>query len=308
MSPAEDDGGQAAAGRPEDAPARAVGIRWGWFLLPAVVVSGGLLIGSQAVFLRMSFYRDRGFGLLDTGWTLANYLAVLSDPFYLRSLLLTAEVALAVVACSLLLGFPAAYILARMRSRWASLLLAGIVVTALVAEVIKVLGLIVIFNADGLVNRVLLSLLPLSAPLQILGTFTGVVIGLLHFTLGFVILLVFSVIQTIPRSLEEAAAGLGAGRLRVFRRVVLPLSLPGLLTGGLVVFNLSMGAFTAAALLGGGRILTLPVLIERTMILESKYAMAATLSAVLMGSVLAVNVATVAVLARLRTARMTGVV
>ena len=76
---------------------------------------------------------------------------------------------------------------------------------------------------------------------------------------------------------------------RVFRRVVLPLSAPGVLVAGLVIFNLSMGAFTAVSLLGGGRILTLPVLIERTMILETKYGMAACLAAVLLGTVLLIN-------------------
>ena len=90
-----------------------------------------------------------------------------------------------------------------------------------------------------------------------------------------------------------------------FPRVVLPLSLPGVIVAGLVVFNLSMGAFTAASLLGGGRILTLPVLIERTMILETKYAMAACLAAVLLGAVLLVNVIVALALARMR--RLPGV-
>lgn len=282
-------------------------LRWGWFVLPSLVVSGALLFLSQAVFLRVSFFRDRGFGRVEADLTLANYLRVLTDPFYLRSLALTAEVALIVVAASLLLGYPAAYILARMRSRWAPVLLAGLVVTALVAEVIKVLGLIVIFSADGPLNRFLVEIVGLAGPVRFLGTMHGVVIGLLHFTLGFVVLLLFAVIQTIPRSLEEAAQGMGAGRLRVFWRVVLPLSLPGILVAALVVFNLAMGAFTAAALVGGGRFLTLPVLIERTLILETKYAMAAALSAVLLAVVMLVNALAAALLARSRLARLQGV-
>jgi putative spermidine/putrescine transport system permease protein len=237
----------------------------------------------------MSFLRDRGFGLVDTQPTLVNYLAVITDGFYLGSLLLTLQVALIVVACSLLIGYPAAYVLTRMPSRWASLIIAAIVACALVAEVIKVLGLIVIFSADGIVNRTLVVLGAASAPIRILGSITGVVLGLLHFTLGFVVLLLFSVLQTIPRSLEEAAGVHGASPWRVFWRVVLPLSAPGVITAGLVIFNLSMGAFTAVSLLGGGRILTLPVLIERTMILETKYAMAACLAAVLLGTVLLLN-------------------
>jgi len=279
-----------------------VRVRWGLLLIPSVVISLGLLLASQGVFLRASLYRDLGFGQIATDLTFANFHAVVSDPFYLRSLRLTAEVAAIVVAASLLLGFPAAYILARTRSRWATTLLAALVATALIAEVIKVLGLIVIFSADGWLNR-MAQALGAAGPLRILGTVHGVVIGLLHFTLGFVVLLLFGVIQTIPRSLEEAALSLGASRLRVFLRVVMPLAAPGLLIGGLVVFNLSMGAFTAAALIGGGRILTLPVLIERTMILETKYAMAACLSAVLLGVVILVNALAAVLAGRLRLLR-----
>jgi len=264
-------------------------VRWGIVMLPAVLFSVGLLVASQFVFLRMSLFRDRGFGLVDAQPTLGNYLRVATDLFYLGSLGLTIEVALLVVACSLIVGYPAAYVLTRMNPRWATLIIAAVVASALVAEVIKVLGLIVIFSADGIVNRTLVGLGLVAAPVKILGNVPGVVLGLLHFTLGFVVLLIFSVLQTIPRSLEEAAGVHGASPLRVFWRVVLPLSAPGVIVAGLVIFNLSMGAFTAVSLLGGGRILTLPVLIERTMILETKYAMAACLAAVLLGTVLLIN-------------------
>jgi putative spermidine/putrescine transport system permease protein len=274
-------------------------VRWGIVMLPAVVVSVGLLAASQLVFLRMSFFRDRGFGLIDTQPTLGNYLAVATDIFYLGSLYLTVQVALIVVACSLFIGYPVAYVLTRMPARWATLIIAAIVASALVAEVIKVLGLIVIFSADGIVNRTLVALGAASAPIKILGSITGVVLGLLHFTLGFVVLLLFSVLQTIPRSLEGLPA-CGASPLRVFWCVVLPLSAPGIITAGLVIFNLSMGAFTAVSLLGGGRILTLPVLIERTMILETKYAMAACLAAVLLGTVLLINALVALVVSRSR--------
>ncbi len=273
-------------------------VRWGLVMAPAVLASVGMLVVSQFVFLRFSLFKDLGFGMLGKEPVLDNYLRVLTDPFYLGSLGLTFEVALIVVACSLVVGYPVAYTLTRMNPRTATLLIAAIVASALIAEVIKVLGLIVIFSADGLVNRALLALGLVSAPVTLLGTVTGVVLGLLHFSLGFVVLLIFSVLQTIPESLREAAEVHGASAARVFLRVVLPLSLPGVIVAGLVVFNLSMGAFTAASLLGGGRILTLPVLIERTMILETKYAMAACLSAVLLAAVLLVNVLVTLALAR----------
>jgi putative spermidine/putrescine transport system permease protein len=141
-------------------------------------------------------------------------------------------------------------------------------------------------------------------PLTIYGSITGVVIGMLQFTLPFMILILFSVIQTIPRSLEDAAEIHGASRWRVMWRVVFPLSLPGVVGGTLIVFNLAMGAFTSAALLGGGRVLTLPVLIQQTVIADAKYAMGATLSAILLMIVLLINLLSVFLVQRLRAARL----
>jgi putative spermidine/putrescine transport system permease protein len=278
-------------------------VRWAWFLVPCVLVSVGLLVASQFIFVRTSFFHDLGFGRVGKELTLANYFSVFKDPFYINSLVLTAKISLIVVIWSMVIGYPVAYILARMRSRWGPILLAGAVVTTLVTQVIKVLGFVIIFSADGPVNRFLMGTGIIGQPIKLLGTVSGVVVGQLHYTLSFIILLFFSVIQTIPRSLEEAARILGANPWRVFWRVLMPLSLPGIIAGSLVVFNLTMGAFTAAALLGGGRVLTLPVLIQRTMILETKYATAATLSAVLLAAVLMINVISILMVSRLRMGR-----
>ena len=126
----------------------------------------------------------------------------------------------------------------------------------------------------------------------------------MHYVMGFMVLMLFSVIQAIPRSLEEAALIHGATRWRVFSRIVIPLSLPGVVSGALIMFNLCMGAFVSAALLGGGKVLTFPVIIERTIILETRYAMAGTLSAVLLISVLLINLLSVFLIRRMHSARL----
>ena len=162
----------------------------------------------------------------------------------------------------------------------------------------------ILFGADGPINSILLGLGIVERPVKILGTRAGVVIGLMHYVLGFMVLMLFSVIQTIPRSLEEAAQILGASRWRVFWRVVIPLSVPGVVAGSLIVFNLCMGSFVSAALLGGGKVLTLPVVIERTIVLNSEYAMSGALSGILMVTVLLVNVVSVLLLRRFRAARL----
>lgn len=279
-------------------------IRWGVLLIIPAIFSFGLLLATQIVFLRLSFYEDLGLGLVGNDFQFGNYVAIFTDSFYLRSFRITVYVSALVVGFSLLFSYPVAYVLARMRSRWSSVLLAAVVITTFITIVIKVLGLVIIFGADGPLNTVLLKLSIIEQPLRLLGSLSGVVIGLLHYTLGLTVLVLFSVIQTIPRALEEAAEAHGATRMRVFMRVVLPLSLPGLVAASLITFNLSMGAFTSAALLGGGRVLTLPVLIQREVILETSYATASALAAVLLVAVLLINLLSVFAVSRLRVTRV----
>lgn len=272
-------------------------------LVPPFVLTLILMIGSQFAFLEGSFYRDLGLGRVGNTLDLANYIRVFSDTFYLASLWLTVEVSALTALFTLIMAYPVAYVIARMRSRLALVLLSAAVVSSFTTIVIKVFGLMIIFSADGVLNRALMAIGIIDQPFTIIGKVSGVVIGLMHFCLGFGVLLFYSVIRTIPRSMEEAARVHGASRWRVFRRVVIPLSLPGVTIGVLMIFNMCMGAFTSAALLGGGRVFTLPVLVQRTVILETKYAMGAALAAVLVVSVLLINVLAVNFLRQLRATR-----
>jgi putative spermidine/putrescine transport system permease protein len=278
--------------------------RWEYLLIPSFVVSFVLLAASQLTFLRGSLSADMGLGNLSKAMGWGNYQTLFTDEFYLRSLWLTVKVSAIATVCTLLMSFPVAYVIARMRSRWAMIMLAGVVVSSFVTIVIKVYGLIVIFSADGGFNRLMMAIGLLDRPYTIIGNPTGVVVGLMQFTMGFAVLLLYSVVRTIPTSLEEAATVHGASRPRVFWRVILPLSLPGVIVGALMMFNMCMGAFTSASLLGGGRVFTLPVLIQRAVIVETKYGMGATLAAVLLVSVILINVISVFLVRRLRAAKL----
>lgn len=278
-------------------------LRWGLFLGVPLAFATVLLVASQSVFLEASLHADLGFGRMAEAWSLANYRKALTDPFYLHVLRLTVTVSGIAAVLTIVVGFPIAYVLARMDARWVGLLMLGILLSTFVTIVIKIFGLVVIFSADGPINRFLLGLGLVDKPVNLIGTSGGVVVGLMYFSIGFAVLLMYAVARTVPRSVEEAAEIHGASRLRVFQRVILPMCLPGIAIGFLTVFNMCMGAFTSAALLGGGRVLTLPVLIQRTILLEVKYGMAGTVSAILLIAVLLINLLGIFMLRRFRAGR-----
>ena len=279
-------------------------VRWWILLIPPLVVGFTLVAASQFIFLRVSFYQDLGLGRIGDEVVIENYVRFLTDGFYLKILWVTVKTSALAALSTLILGFPVAYLIARMRSSWSMFLLAGIVVSTFVTIVIKVYGLIVIFSADSLFNQTMLNLGLFNKPYSVFGNETGVVIGLMHFTLGFGVLLLYSIIQTIPSSLESAAQIHGASRWRVYYRVIIPLSLPGVTAMLLMVFNMCMGAFTSAALLGGGRVFTLPVMIQRIVMMDIKYSMGATIAAVLLFSVIVINILSIYLLRRLRAAHL----
>ena len=273
-------------------------------LVPSLIISFVLMITSQLIFLKSSLFKDLGLGRTGDEVVFTNYIRFFTDDFYIHVLWLTVQVSFLAMLFTLIFGFPVAYMIARLRSRWAMVLLAGIVISTFVTIVIKVFGIYIMFSSSGIINKFLMGSGLLEKPFTVIGNNAGVVVGLMHFTLGFGVLVLYSVVQTIPRSLEEAAQIHGSNRWRVWRRVIIPLSLPGVTVSALMIFNMCMGAFTSAALLGGGRVFTLPVLIQRIVIMEVKYSMGGTLAAILLVSVLLINLLSIFLITRMRKQRL----
>jgi len=145
----------------------------------------------------------------------------------------------------------------------------------------------VILGNNGLVNTVLRALgLP---AVRMLGNEAGVLVGLVHYTLPFLVLILFSMVQTIPRSLEEAAAVQGASRFGVFRRVILPLAMPGVLAGTILVFILGMNAYATPILLGGPRFQMMGPLVYNQFAGLNNWPFGAALSFVLMTATLSLS-------------------
>jgi ABC-type spermidine/putrescine transport system permease subunit I len=183
--------------------------------------------------------------------TSANYTK-LWDVYYFQLFFRTMKLALITTVVCAVLGYPVAYVLARARSAMMSVGLFLLVVPLMVSTVIRVFGWIVILGRNGLINE-MLGLFGLD-PGSILYTETAVVIGLVNIFMPFMVLPMMSAIERVPVSLEEASTNLGANWFQMFSRVILPLSYPGLVSGSLLVYSVSLSAFVTPVLMGGARI------------------------------------------------------
>src|SRR5258707_5216837 len=184
------------------------------------------------------------------GLTLDNYSKIF-DLYYARLFGRTLRLGLITTAACVVLGYPLAYFLARTKPRVQALGLFLLIMPLMVSAVIRIFGWIVILGRKRLVNQTLVALG--LEPIKLLYSETAVVIGLVNIFVPFMVLPIMASIERVPPNLEEAAQNLGANWYRMFRRVILPLSLPGLISGCLLVYSLSISAFVTPALMGNAR-------------------------------------------------------
>ena len=200
---------------------------------------------------------DRGGG---AGAAIA-YSKLFLDPYYVGVLLVTLKVATIATLASLVVGYPVAYFMARHAGRWTGALVFVVVAPLLTSIIMRTFGWRVILARRGVLNTVLNSLGLLDRPPNLADDPIAVYIGLVHVLVPFMVLSILAVLQGIDRRLEESARVLGAGRLRAFWTVTLPLSMDGVVTGCILVFVLTNGSFLTMLLLGGGKTTTLALLI-----------------------------------------------
>ena len=184
-------------------------------------------------------------------FTTANY-SKLWELYYANLFFRTLRLSLVVTVVCVALGYPLAYVLARARPRIMTLGLFLLIMPLMVSTVIRVFGWVVILGNEGLVNQALRQL-GAGDGVQLLHTEGAVIIGLAQQSMPFMVLPIMASIERISPSLEEAARNLGASWGQMFTRTILPLSMPGLLSGALLVFSVSMSAFVTPALMGGRR-------------------------------------------------------
>ena len=218
---------------------------------PATVIVGLGLLLPIAILFRYSLNQFRPRVMMVEAFTAENYVKFFTDPYYIGVFLTTLRVALVCTGACLLLGFPLAYVLARTRTRWKNLLIILVVLPLFVGNAVRAAGWMTLFGSKGFLNVMLAKLGLIAEPLQIMFTEGAVIAGIIAVNLPYMVLTLQSVIEGIARDVEEAAFSLGAGPLTMFRRVLLPLAMPGIAAGTILTFILGMNAYATPVLLGG---------------------------------------------------------
>jgi putative spermidine/putrescine transport system permease protein len=213
------------------------------YLLPALILVVIFFIIPVLMLLMRS--------VLEPELGLQNYKTLLGSTTYLRIFLNTFLVAGVVTAISIVIGYPVAWLLAIMPERWSRLVLAIIILSMWTNLLTRTYAWMVLLQRTGVINKSLMGLGLIDQPLPLVNNLVGVTIGMTYIMLPFVILPLMGVIRTIDPAILRAAALCGATRLQCFTRVLLPLSLPGIAAGALMVFVMSLGYFVTPALLGG---------------------------------------------------------
>ena len=272
---------ETSAGEPADESGRA-GLRANakWYILsyPLVWLVAVFLV-PLLMLVVFSFWVNIPGGQYEAGFTLENYVRFLTTSLYLEQLWLTIELALVTSVASLLLGYPLAYSLARLDRPWLrSTLLITIISSLWITYVIRAYAWQVILASNGIISSLGVALGILETQTSFYPGYWGLIVGMVYVFLPFMVLTLYSSLRNLDGELLEASKNLGAGPLRTFRRVTLPLTKNGVASGTSLVFILALGAYVLPRLLGSGQQRTLPVLIEQQIMSESNYPFGAAMS------------------------------
>lgn len=238
--------------------ARVTQLKWLILLIPLLFVVLTLVISMGGI-IKKSFVSGDGF-------TLDYYIKIFTEPLYLKVLLSTLKVGVIVTLSCLLLAYPAAYLSVRAKSPLVRrLITGGILIPYWISMLVRIFAWQVILQSNGVLNQILMNLHIVEQPVEILYTTGAVCISMTHILLPYMFLSLQSNMEGIDANLSTAAQVMGATPRRGFRDVFLPLSVPGIFSGSLMVFVLALGFYIAPALLGGPDNMMMSNLIEQNM-------------------------------------------
>ena len=256
-----------------------------WIRRPGVLCAGPVSLfllagfaGPLVILLGYSFMPPRTFSLLQAP-TLANFASVVTDSYYL-SFFWSLSLAFVTVVLLFLICYPIAYGMAKLFGRWAKLVTALVALPLLISENIRLFGWVLILLKNGILDGTLQHVFGVSAS-GLLYTVPAIVLGLVYVYLPFMLFPLAIGISMVPDSLKEAAFDLGASRWQVFREVELPLSMPGIMIGGILTFVLALGSLAESKILGGQAVIMIADDIESAFTFAQDWPKGAVLSVLL---------------------------
>lgn len=227
------------------------------------------------------------------GGSLAHYQKAITSDLYVTVFIETFRIAAIVTIVSLLLAYPVAYVLSTASPRWLFIGLVFLMLPFWTSVLVRTYAWMILLGRNGVFNQMLIGLGLTDKPVAMIFNETGVVVGMVHVLLPYMVFPIYSAMLRVDHDLLLAAEGLGASGWSVFRRVFLPLTLPGVAAGIALVFILSLGFYITPALLGGGKVIMIAVLIEQQVRQFLEWGFAAALSTMLLAaavvSYLAIN-------------------
>lgn len=260
--------------------------RMGWGLVaPALLWTAAFFLLPFLAMIALSFAHMEGRQIV-RGFDAGNYVRIFTDWTMLKALLNSLKITFVVTAISVVLAWPLAAIIAfRVPPRWQRLALLLAVLPFWTSYVVRSYSWLLVLGQNGVVNKALLWLGLIAEPLQIASTRSATVIGFVHFFVMLLTLTIYANLIQLSPNYARAASDLGASRWQVFAHVILPLTLPGVVTGAFVTFVLCIGDYITPQILGGNTELTLPQLIMLQLGRSGNFPLASALSVVLMAVV-----------------------
>ncbi len=221
---------------------------------PATAFLGAFLVYPLLLTVAISFDEFSALEGMKPAFQVGHYKTLLTDPYYHGVLLDTLRISLIVTLASLIIGYPLALWMTRLEGVWKAIAMFCALAPLMISVVIRSLGWLVILSDTGVINQLLLATGIVSSPVRLLYNEFAVIVGLTEALLPFMIISLLVSLQAIPNSILQAASVAGAGHWIVFRRILLPLSLPGIAAGSLLVFAIATSSFVTPRILSGGHI------------------------------------------------------
>lgn len=222
---------------------------------PALLLFIGIVLIPIVMTVMLSFHDWGQYKGIEPVFILKNWREIVEDSYFHEMFLRTLRISVLVTVLAAVLGAPEAYILHRMGNPWKGIFLLIILGPLLISVVARTLGWALLFGGDtGLINKTLLTIGVIDEAIPFMFTETGVVIALTHVLMPFMVLSVWAALQRLDPQIENAAMSLGASSATILRRIVLPQVMPGVLSGGIIVFALAASAFATPAIIGGRRL------------------------------------------------------